>query len=264
MKKEQKEQVKVMLKDINAAVVSWLTPIKEEQKKLFDLIQDNRNQESNFKDMYFGRIAKEPNYYTQWGENQQYFKLLQVAEKYYHKQLKNICCYINASIHLLTTLMCETKKDFQDLLKMVDYENEEYVFYITFDKRNITFIAHLKDVYESLTSCLYVNEKYYTYNALLDTQLLQEDFKNNNYNFNKLEEKQLLELSNDIEKKRLKVINKLNECLEEININKVMINVCNISQLLRIQEQEKEDLMTKQKQELSKQDNLNIAIYFGN
>lgn len=261
MKKEQKEQVKTILKDINGAVVSWLEPIKEEQKKLFDLMRENNKQEETYKDMYYGRIEKVKDYYTKWGETQQYFKLLKIAENYYTKQLKNICSYINFSIYLLTILICENKKDFQDLLHMVDYKNNENLFYITFEK-NTTFNAHLKQTFESLTSCLYVSERYYTYNGLLHTQLLEEDYKNNNYNFNKLEEKQLLELSNDIERKRLKIINKLNESLNNININNVMLSVCNINNLLKEQEKAKEEFMNKQKEELSKQDNLNIAVYF--
>lgn len=38
MKKEQKEQAQIILKDINGAIKSWLNPIKEEQKKLLILI----------------------------------------------------------------------------------------------------------------------------------------------------------------------------------------------------------------------------------
>lgn len=264
MKKEQKEQVKTILKDINGAVKSWLEPIKEEQDKLIELIKQNNKDYNKYNDMYYGRTPKEENYHNKWSDNIKQTNHLRLINKYYTRLYKHITHYISYSIYILSCCLCNNKKDFQDLLNMIKFEKakeEKYCFYTYFDKHNLRFESALFNTYESETSCLYVSDFLYIFNNCIYTQILERDYINNNYNFNKLNDKDLETLTNNLYAKRNELIKKLNDSFKYIDIDYMLSYVPMVEAFKKQQEEEHNAFMNKQREEYQKIDILDISRY---
>ena len=265
MKKEQKEQAKLCLKDVNGAAKSWLETIKKEQDKLLELIKQNKNDYEKYKDMQYGRTPKEENYYNKLSDNIKQHAQYQVINKYYTRLYKHISHYISYSIYIFSCCLCNNKRDFQDLLNMINFEKakeENYYFYTYFDKHNLSFESALFDTYESDTSCLYVSDALYIFNNCVDKQILEKDYTNNIYIYNKLSDKDLETLTNTLYTKRNELIVKLNESLKYIDVDYMVSYVAMVEAFKQQQEKEYNDFMNKQKGDYEQLDILNVSRYW--
>lgn len=264
MKKEQKQEAKLFLNVVNGAVKSWLEEIKKEQDKLIDLIKQNNKDYYKYNDMYYGRIPKEENYHNKWSENIKQKNQYQTINKYYTRLYKHISHYISYSVYILCCCLCNNKKDFQDLLNMINFEKakeEKYYFYTYFDKNNLRLESALFNTFESETSCLYVSDLLYIFNNCVDTQILKRDYTNNTYIFNKLNDKDLDTLTNNLYTKRNELIKKLNDSFKYIDIDYMLSYVSMVEAFKKQQEEEYNIFMNKQREEHKKIDVLDISRY---
>lgn len=265
MKKEQKEQAKLFLKDVNGAAKSWLEKIKKEQDKLLELIKQNKKDYENYKNMHYGRTPKEVGYYNKLSNSIEQHTQYQVINKYYTRLYKYISHYISYSIYILSCCLCNNKRDFQDLLNMVFFEKakeENYHFYTRFDTHNMSFESPLFNIYESDTSCIYVSNVLYIFDNCVDTQILEKDYTNNTYIFNKLSDKDLETLTNKLYTKRKELVDKLNDSLKYIDIDYMISYVAMVEAFTQQQHKDYNDFINKQREDYEQLDILKVSHYW--
>lgn len=266
MKKEQKEKLNIYLNDLQIAVGSWISKLKKEQNKLFEMIEANRKEEAIYRDMWAGRREKTENWLIEYSNNSKAFEVLQVAETYYKQLFQNVCQYINLKMYELIILFCENKKDLSDFLSIVSYQkmNENvYSFYVNLDKKHIKLESSLFGVYPSRTSCLFIEECFHLYFSGLKEQLINVNWRDNKLEFNCLSEEDQRKLIDYLCLKKTEVINKINKVIENdflLKVDSVLGNIMKVKELKEQQKKELEQFVNKQKSELEKEDYLNIAF----